>query len=108
MAGFGGGSGAADGLNSGFVQCRHAAVADDTAARFRLAESPRVGPKNISFKWKAAERDQIALAYYHLIAARKTRARSSFVAVGSHAAEKRLLLNVRRKRHVGSLSAKKF
>src|SRR5262249_379040 len=42
------------------------AVADDTAARLRLAESPRVGPEKISFKCKAAERDQIALAHDHL------------------------------------------
>jgi hypothetical protein len=35
------------------------------------------------------------------------RARSSFVAVGSHAAEKRLSLNVRRKRFVGSHFGKK-
>jgi hypothetical protein len=36
------------------------------------------------------------------------RARSSFVAVGSHAGEKHLFLNVPRKRLMGSLSGKKL
>jgi hypothetical protein len=42
------------------------------------------------------------------IAARKTRARSSFVAVGALAAEKRLFLNVPRKRLMGAHFGKKL